>query len=131
MAAKINATVAALQLPEGFTVRKIKGVLKVVPARQRKAAIAVEEKAMLKAVRTIFAKEFDWQESMKDTVLANRETVFTADEMHEALESVCQEGEDLGSKRDVIERLDFLSRYTLQIRLEKIGEQTYKFRCVG
>src|SRR5437588_5524824 len=110
------------QLPEGFTVRKIGNSLKVVPMRKRKVAIV--KKAMLNAVRSLSCKEFDWQESLKDTVLANREQSFTADEMYQALESVCQEGEDLDSKKEVIRRLEFLSVRTLQIRLEKVAEQT-------
>lgn len=40
---KVNPLVAELQIKEGLTVRKVKGVLKVVPARQRKAAIAKEK----------------------------------------------------------------------------------------
>jgi hypothetical protein len=38
---------ATLQLPEGYTVRKVKGVLKVVPARKRKATVVVERKDMI------------------------------------------------------------------------------------
>jgi hypothetical protein len=120
----------ALQLPEGYTVRKVKGTLKVVPMRRRAVK---QEKAMLKAVRTTFGKfkEFDWQESMKDTVLANKEQAFTADEMYAALESVVQEGDYFESKSEIIRRLEFLSVRTLQIRLEKVAEQTYKFAWVG
>jgi hypothetical protein len=127
-----NKIVSELQLPEGYTVRKVKGVLKVVSARVRKAVI-VEEKAMLNAVRTTYGKHkiFDWQESLKDTVLANREAIFTADEMYSALESVVQGDDYFESKQEVIRRLEFLSVRTLQIRLEKVAVQTYKFRFVG
>lgn len=129
---KVNPLVKALQIPEGFTTRKVKGVLRVVPAKPRKAAI-VKEKEMLKAVRSTYGKKqiFDWQESLKDTVLANKEAVFTADEMYAALESVCQEGDYFESKSEIIRRLEFLSVRTLQIRLEKVAEQTYKFAWVG
>jgi hypothetical protein len=120
----------ALQLPEGFTVRKVGNSLKVVPMRKRKVAI-VEEKAMLKAVRSEYCGEFDWQESLKDTVLANKETVFSVDEMYQALESVYRYGEDLDSKERVARRLEGLSERTCQIKLEKVAEQTYKFAYVG
>jgi hypothetical protein len=121
---------ATIQLPEGYTVRKVGNSLKVVPMRRKKVVIA-KEKAMLKAVRTLCAKEFDWQESLKDTVLANKDVTFTADEMYAALESVCNEDEYLDSKQQVITRLNFLCAHTLQIRLEKVAEQTYKFRHIG
>lgn len=122
---------ATLQLPEGYTVRKVGNGLKVVPMRKRKVAI-VEEKAMLKAVRSTYGKQqiFDWQESLKDTVLANREAVFTAEEMYAALESVVQGDDYFESKSEIIRRLEFLSVRTLQIRLQKIGE-SYKLAYVG
>jgi hypothetical protein len=118
------------QLPEGFTVRKVKGSLKVVPMRKK---VAIVKKAMLNAVRSTYGKHqiFDWQESLKDTVLANKETVFTADEMFAALESVVQGDDYFESKQEVIRRLEYLSVRTLQIRLEKVAEQTYKFMHIG
>lgn len=119
---------AALQLPEGFTVRKVGNSLKVVPMRKRKVAIV--KKQMLNAVRSEYYGEFDWQESLKDTVLANKETAFTAEEMYAALESVCQSGEDLDSKERVARRLEGLSQRPCQIKLEKVGE-SYKFAYVG
>lgn len=122
---------ATLQLPEGYTVRKVGNSLKVVPMRRKKVAIVKEEKGMLKAVRTVMYGEFEWQESLKDTVLANREATFTADEMYSALESVCKPGEDLDGKERVARRLEGLSERTCQIRLEKVAEQTYKFAYVG
>ena len=93
---------ATLQLPEGYTVRKVGNGLKVVPMRKRKVAI-VEEKAMLKAVRSTYGKQqiFDWQESLKDTVLANREAVFTPEEMYAALESVVQGDDYFESKSEI------------------------------
>lgn len=121
---------ATLQLPEGYTVRKVGSSLKVVPMR-RKVAIAKQEKVMLKAIRSEVYGEFEWQESLKDTVLANREQSFTADEMYAALESVCKAGEDLDSKERVARRLEGLSERTCQIKLEKVAEQTYKFAYVG
>lgn len=91
-----------------------------------------KEGSMLKAVRTeVKGYGFEWQESLKDTVLANREVTFTADEMYAALESVCQPGEDLDSKERVARRLEGLSERTCQIRLQKVAEQTYKFAWVG
>ena len=119
----------ALQLPEGYTVRKVGNSLKIVPMRRRKVVIA--KKAMLNAVRSESFGEFDWQESLKDTVLANRESTFTADEMYAALQSVCKAGEDLDSKERIIRRLEGLSQRTCQIKLEKVAEQTYKFAYVG
>lgn len=120
---------ATLQLPEGYTVRKVKGVLKVVPMRKR---VVIAKKQMLNAVRSEYCGEFDWQESLKDTVLANREAVFTVDEMYAALESVSRVGDDqLDSKERVARRLEGLSQRTCQIKLEKVAEQTYKFAWVG
>src|SRR5262249_40906736 len=42
---KVNPAIAELQIPKGFTTRKVKGVLKVVPAKVRKTAV-VERKDM-------------------------------------------------------------------------------------
>jgi len=89
-----------------------------------------KEKEMLKAVRATIGKRqiFEWQESLQKTILANRDTDFTADEMYAALESVCREGEDLDSKRDVTEYLDAMVRMPFApIRLQKDGE-SYKLR---
>jgi hypothetical protein len=97
----------------------------------RKLLEKKEEKAMLQAVRSeAKGYGFDWQESLKDTVLANREAVFSLDEMYTALQSVCKSGEYLESKERVARRLDGLSERTCQIRLQKIGE-SYKFAYVG
>lgn len=119
----------ALQLPEGYTVRKVGKILKVVPMRRK--SVIVKEKSMLNAVRSEMYGEFEWQESLKDTVLANKEIAFTADEMYLALESVCKVGDDLDSKERVTRRLEGLSERTCQIKLEKVAEQTYKFAYVG
>ncbi|OLD63785.1 MAG: hypothetical protein AUF65_01370 [Chloroflexi bacterium 13_1_20CM_50_12] len=120
----------ALQLPEGFTVRKIGNSLKIVPMRRRKAVIV--KKQMLTVVRSEYCGEFDWQESLKDTVLANKEQSFTVDEMYAALESICKDGdEQLDSKERVARRLEGLSQRACQIKLEKVAEQTYKFAYVG
>ena len=86
---------------------------------------------MLKAVRATIGKRqiFEWQESLQKTILANKETTFTADEMHAALESVCKEGEDLDSKRDTIEYLNgFVKSPFAPFRLRKDGEL---YRYVG
>jgi hypothetical protein len=122
-------TMTALQLPEGYTVRKVGKILKVVPMRRK--SVIVKEKSMLNAVRSEMYGEFEWQESLKDTVLANKEIAFTADEMYLALESVCKVGDDLDSKERVTRRLEGLSERTCQIKLEKVAEQTYKFAYVG
>ena len=87
---------------------------------------------MLKAVRTeVKGYGFEWQESLKDTVLANKEATFTADEMHAALESVRKADEDLDSKERVARRLEGLSQRPCQIKLEKVAEQTYKFAYIA
>lgn len=119
---KVNPLVKALQIPEGFTTRKVKGVLQVVPAKPRKAAIVKRE--MLKAVRATIGKRqiFEWQESLQKTILANKEASFTADEMYAALESVCKEGEDLDSERDVVEYLDAFVKHPFPpFRVRKDG----------
>jgi len=85
---------------------------------------ASKEEQMLKAIRATIGKRqiFEWQESLQKTILANKDVSFTADEMYEALESVCREGEDLDSKRDVTEYLNALVRMPFApIRLEKVG----------
>lgn len=117
-----------LQLPEGYTVRKVGKSLKVVPMRRKKVAI-VKEKAMLKAVRATIGKRqiFEWQESLQDTLKANKGIAFTADEMYAALESVCREGEDLDDKHFVTNYLNALHRHPFAtIRLQKDGD-LYKY----
>ena len=90
-------------------------------------ALVERKKIMLNAVRTVVCKEFDWQESLKDTVLANREATFSSDEMYAALESVCREGEDLDSKVRVARYIDGLASGPFSpIRLSKVGE-SYKY----
>jgi hypothetical protein len=118
--------VAALQIPEGYTVRNVRGVLKVVVAKPRKAAIVQEEKAVLKAVRKTDCYGFCWQESMIQTVIANKGISFTASEMYEALVSVSQ-GEDMDSFRRVEMTLDKMTYAPSPVRLEKI-EQSYKIK---
>ena len=119
---------ATLQLPEGYTVRKVGKFLKVVPMRRKKVAI-VKEKAMLKAVRVTIGKKqiFEWQESLQNTILANKEVSFTADEMYAALESVCKEGEDLDDKSFVIQYLNnFVKHPFPPFRVRKDGD-LYKY----
>lgn len=114
---------ASLQLPEGYTVRKVGNSLKVVPMRKRRVAI-VEEKAMLKGVRATIGKKqiFEWQGSLQKTILANKEADFSADEMYQALESVCHEGEDLDDKKYVIEYLNgFVKHPFPPFRVRKEG----------
>lgn len=114
-------------LPEGYTVRKVGNSLKVVPQRKRKSAIV--KKQMLNAVRAAIGRKeiFEWQESVQKTILANKDQSFSADEMFQALESVCREGEDLDEKRYVIEYLDGLVKHPFSpVRLKKDGEQ-YKY----
>ncbi len=116
------------QLPEGYTVRKIGNSLKVVPMRKRKVAV-VKEKEMLKAVRATIGKKqiFEWQESLQKTILANKEVSFTADEMYEALQSVCQEGEDLDDKDFVTQYLNAFVKHPLPpFRVRKDGD-LYKY----
>jgi Cdc6-like AAA superfamily ATPase len=90
-----------------------------------------EEKVVLQAVRAVVCKEFEWQESLQQTILTNRETVFSADEMYTALQSVCKEGEDLDSKDRVIRYLESLVKMPfVAVRLQKVGEK-YQFKNVG
>lgn len=128
----VSKVVAELQLKEGLTVRKVKGVLKVVPAPKKKEAVIVkEENAMLKAVRATIGKKqiFEWQESLQKTILANKDQGFTADEMYAALESVCRDGEDLDDRKFVTEYLDgFVKHPFPPFRVSKDGDQ---YRYVG
>lgn len=57
---KVNPLVAQLQIREGLTVRKIKGVLKVVPAR--KTAIAKEKEEVMSKEYDISYEEYLEQE---------------------------------------------------------------------
>ena len=141
---KVNPLVAALQLPEGFTVRKIKGILTVVAAPRKAAAVvqaivnenrnwddwaevlvSSKEETMLKAVRKTDCYGFCWQESMIQTVLASKDATFTASEMYAALESVAQ-GEDMDSLARVEKTLETMTYAPGPIRLKKI-ENSYKF----
>ena len=150
MAAMINPLVAALQLPEGFTVRKVRGgALKVVAAKPRKAAVVIvsenknwddwaevlvasqKEKEMLRAVRAV-AKGygFDWQGSLIKTLVANEKAVFTAQEMYDALQSVSQ-GEDMDRLSDVERVLGMMAgRAPSPVRLEKVDNTTYKVKYI-
>jgi len=129
--AVINATVAALQLKDGLTVRKVKGVLKVVAAKPRKAAIVKEKKEMLNAVRVV-AKGygFDWQGSLMKTLVANEKATFTAIEMYQALDSVAQ-GEDMDRFDRIEKYLDNLvfTLGSVPVRLKKI-EDSYKISYI-
>lgn len=139
----VNKVVAKLQLPEGYTVRKIKGVLKVVVARQRTAIVnrnwddwakvlksSQKEKDMLNAVRYV-AKGygFDWQGSLIRTLAANEKAEFTAQEMYEALVGVSQ-GEDMDGLSDVERMLSMMAgRMPSPVRLEKVDD-TFKVKYI-
>lgn len=73
-----------LQLPEGYTVRKVKGSLKVVPMRKRKVVIAKE---MLKGIRVDHKGQMDVLRSIQATYQASK-SPFTAEEMLKSLEEV-------------------------------------------
>lgn len=70
-------------LPEGYTVRKVGKILKVVPMR-RKVAIVKKEKIMLKGIRQEVSGDFDMLRSIRATALEASEP-FTAEEMFNAL----------------------------------------------
>jgi Cdc6-like AAA superfamily ATPase len=134
-AKKVNPIVALLRLPEGYTVRLVRGELKVVAARKRKVvAVAKESKSMLNPVRATFKQNrrqiLDWQESLQSTCKANKGIAFTSDEMYTALQSLCQNDEDeeyLDSEKRVAEYLNGLHRHPMAtIRLQKDGE-FYKY----
>jgi hypothetical protein len=61
MAAKINPVIAKLQLPEGYTVRKVGNALKVVLARKHKAAIVKKETTMSNKYGISSYEEYDEQ----------------------------------------------------------------------
>jgi hypothetical protein len=75
--------IANLQLPEGYTVRKVGNSLKVVPMK-KKAVVVKQEKAMLRGVRVDAKGEMDLLRSIQATYEAANEP-FTAEEMLEAL----------------------------------------------
>jgi hypothetical protein len=119
-----------LQLPEGYTVRKVGNSLKVVPMRKRKVAI-VKEKTMLKGVR-IEDKGYGmcWQESASETIKVN-DCAFTLEELHNAIQSVRQSDDDIegsGYSKSRLERqLEGWCHSPFQQWLEKIGEK-YQMR---
>lgn len=57
---KVNPLVKALQIPEGFTTRKVKGVLVVV--KMRKAAIAKEKTMLIGNYLTACCNMYDLKE---------------------------------------------------------------------
>lgn len=129
---KVNPLVKALQIPEGFTTRKVKGVLRVVPAKPRKAAI-VKKKIMLKGVRVEDKcyKEMDWQESAIQTIKENN-LPFTVDELFDAIQSVRLEKDDLegmGCRKDTLQRyVNGWTHHPFNQWLEKVSENTYQMR---
>jgi len=113
---------AALQLREGYTVRKVGNTLKVVPQRKRKVAIVVEEKAMLKGIRVNVSGEFDMLRSIKATVLEASEP-FSTEEMFNALKSVS--GEFLVSQRRVQSFLTTLCTHLGEFDLIELSDGKY------
>ena len=113
---------AALQLREGYTVRKVGNTLKVVPQRKRKVAIVVEEKAMLKGIRVNVSGEFDMLRSIKATVLEASEP-FSTEEMFNALKSVS--GEFLVSQRRVQSFLTTLCTHLGEFDLIELPDGKY------
>lgn len=142
-----SAIVAALQIPEGFTVRKVGKSLKVVKARVRKIAIVApmvienknwddwaealtsqKEKDMLKAVRIIDkGYGFGWYSSLIKTLVVNQQVTFTAQEMYDALVGVALAGEDMDSLSRVETTLERMMYGPGPVRLEKAGN-AYKVK---
>lgn len=122
---------ANLQLPEGYTVRKVGNSLKVVPMRKRRAAIA-KEKAMLRGVR-IEDKGYGmcWQESASETIKVNG-CAFTLEELHNAIQSVRLEEDDIegsGYSQSRLERqVEAWVSYPFQQWLEKVDGNKYQMR---
>lgn len=123
---KPSATVKVLQLPEGYTVRKVKGILKVVVAKPREAAIV--KKAMLKGIRKNFKSgEFDYQMSARETIWTSK-CRFTVDELVSTLEGLLDEAEDGRFTRRQIARL--LSGWeSMYDNIIQINDDTYEYRA--